>query len=165
MFLVTNPVPTISTQPSQILVSNSNGVLQLLPQPTNSFNTTYVIQNLPQNIPGYIQTPILGSLPAYQQQIQLQPMNTFSTQAAPVVFRNYGQNLLQQNSKSIITTNVKQEVQFDKEHRNCVSSLSPEEINSKSEVSDSVKPLSAYNFQHHTTECYNLRRKIRYKKN
>merc|ERR1711899_642051 len=94
---------------------------------------------------GYIQTPILGSLPAYQQQIQLQPMNTFSTQAAPIVFRNYGQNLLQQNSKSIITTNIKQEVQFDKEDRNCVSSLSPEEINSKSEVSDSVKPPSSYN--------------------
>merc|ERR1712156_509560 len=108
-------------------------------------NTSYVVQNLSQNIPSYIQTPILGSLPAYQQQIQLQPMNTFSTQAAPIVFRNYGQNLLQQNSKSIIMTNVKQEVQFDKEDRNCVSSLSPEEINSKSEVSDSVKPPSSYN--------------------
>ena len=132
MFLVTNPIPTISTQPSPILVSNANGVLQLLQQPA-SFNPGFVIPNAGQSIPGYVQTPVLSSFPAFQQQpIQFLPMSSFSNPTSQVVFSNCSQTLLPQRSVSNLNADIKQEKTLDHAGTNDASSMNSKEVSSYS---------------------------------
>lgn len=161
MYLVTNPIPTIGTQQSPILVSNSNGILQLLPQ-SNAFNPTFVMQNISQTVPGYIQTPILSSFPAFHQQpIQLLPMSSLSTQSSQVIASTSNQILLPHNSLPIVKPDIKQEVQFDSAERNEVFSKMTDEDGSKSlnnvkptneltETSDSLKSINNSKLPKHT---------------
>ena len=144
MYLVTNPIPTINTQSSQILLSHSNGILQLLQQPTNPFNTTFVVQNSQPNIPGYVQTPILSSFPTYQQQIPFLSMNPLASQTSSMVFPNFGQTTVQQISKSLISTDVKQETRPDTSERNEVSQSMCDELKTKAiDISNTMNSVSS----------------------
>ena len=103
MYLITNPTPSINSQSPPMLVSNQNGVLQLIQQPQSQ--PSFVIGNH-QNMAGYLHTPILS--PMIAQQVPVVQMNTLIANPSPLLIPNYCSPSL----PHIIQTNQEKQTTF-----------------------------------------------------
>lgn len=92
MYLITNPLPTITSQPPPLLISSQSGVLQLVQQP--QYQQPFLIGNS-QNIPNYIQAPIFS--PVIQQQFpSVMHMNTLQNNpTSSMAIPSYGTGIVQ----------------------------------------------------------------------